>query len=430
MSDLGGRGAGSHKRRKLSAPSSHAPLQCKHFDTCREFLRNKLQISDHMLDPDYDVCFCSDCIDGLGDLDVYDRGIPPKKYAIPTGWVKFGVQVHSGFEKTHDVFKNWHIAFHGTRCTNMKEIVEGMQLLKPGDVRSDGTEIAIRTGHIEEGDVEGFNPNQIFFSPSPKYIDADVYAVAAKFKRVSSGSGADEFRVRAALQLRVQPDCYAVGPETVGADGVVDERFSNDELEWYTERRSTHVITGLLLKAEPVEKPAAAVRPREVSLLHSGEAFSVLLGKMTRAEDTVSTPILVVWKGQSESSSFKDIVTYLMGLLNTEGEDVLYGLVEAGRTDADYLRIDKNFGKLLGPVSVHGDGKANLLAVSPDSAQKVLGFRAWLFRAQRIPKFNMVVRAELGRVLAIEEDGREIARGKFGPATKLQPFFALHRHVA
>ena len=57
-------------------------------------------------------------------------------------------------------------------------------------------------------------------------------------------------KVKFAFQLRIKPESYNIGQETIGATRkgkIVDENFSNNELEWYTKQNMSIVLYGLLL---------------------------------------------------------------------------------------------------------------------------------------------------------------------------------------
>ena len=60
-------------------------------------------------------------------------------------------------------------------------------------------------------------------------------------------------RGKVVFQLRIRPNSYGIGQETVGASDygeTVDEHFSNNELEFYSKENVGIVIHGLLFKAE------------------------------------------------------------------------------------------------------------------------------------------------------------------------------------
>ena len=58
--------------------------------------------------------------------------------------------------------------------------------------------------------------------------------------------------IRVALQVRIRPDTYDVGKQTIGARGTIDPLFPNSELEWSTDRRGVVILVGLLVKVEDV----------------------------------------------------------------------------------------------------------------------------------------------------------------------------------
>ena len=43
-------------------------------------------------DPRYNLCYCEDCLKGRKDKKKYERGFPPKKYTLPTGWARFSLK--------------------------------------------------------------------------------------------------------------------------------------------------------------------------------------------------------------------------------------------------------------------------------------------------------------------------------------------------
>ena len=64
------------------------------------------------------------------------------------------------------------------------------------------------------------------------------------------------YKAHVAFQVYVKGGSYKVGPETVleedKKDYIFDPKFSNDELEWYTNQQGSTVLYGLLIKV--VEK--------------------------------------------------------------------------------------------------------------------------------------------------------------------------------
>ena len=53
---------------------------------------DSLTFTDACLNPEYHICFCIKCMEKRGDTVAYTRGDPPKLYALPVGWGKFGLK--------------------------------------------------------------------------------------------------------------------------------------------------------------------------------------------------------------------------------------------------------------------------------------------------------------------------------------------------
>ena len=58
------------------------------------------------------------------------------------------------------------------------------------------------------------------------------------------------YHTRVAFQVFICPGSYQVGPETIGARKQLDPKFSNREIEWYTNQQGSTVLYGLLIKVE------------------------------------------------------------------------------------------------------------------------------------------------------------------------------------
>lgn len=51
------------------------------------------------------------------------------------------------------------------------------------------------------------------------------------------------------FQLRVRPECYSVGLQTLGAQYKdIDRHFKDSELEWYTKEAGSVYLTGILVR--------------------------------------------------------------------------------------------------------------------------------------------------------------------------------------
>ena len=73
--------------------------------------------------------------------------------------------------------------------------------------------------------------------------------------------------IRVALQVRIRPDTYDVGKQTIGARGTIDPLFPNSELEWSTDRRGVVILVGLLVKVEDVvgKSPEGAMAKLDIN---------------------------------------------------------------------------------------------------------------------------------------------------------------------
>ena len=132
-----------------------------------------------------DRCFCYQCCDKRQEKASYKRGKPAKKYAIPKGWVRLGLDINNTKARMNKVFEEWHVSYHGTSSANVLNIFKsGLILLKAGDVALGGDELGVVKGHITKTferlnqftkQTEIFDPNQIFTTPSVKYASHPAY---------------------------------------------------------------------------------------------------------------------------------------------------------------------------------------------------------------------------------------------------------------
>ncbi|KAI8506531.1 hypothetical protein Bbelb_159580 [Branchiostoma belcheri] len=227
-----------------ASPPPKKAIICDYWLACERF-KNTLGIGDTSLSPDHDKCYCETCRRGRGDEESYFRGNPQKLYARPFGWSRFGLSVNPAFaDKKLKVFTDWHRAYHGTRASSVKQILQtSSQLLMPGDVTMGGDKLG-------PGKGKGFDSVQVFVSPSIKYAGQDLYAEPIRFQDKRDGK---TYTARVAFQLCVRPGSYQVMQETLGFSDknvTVDPLFNNKELEWFTKERGVHALYGLLVKLD------------------------------------------------------------------------------------------------------------------------------------------------------------------------------------
>lgn len=227
---------------------------CQYWYRCRSALFNVLQDTginffddERHYEESGDMCFCNDCHKRRRDSMTYTRG--GQTYVLPVGFARVGIRPCKGHHVVERGMANWHVCYHGTKHKNLPDLIKHGQLLAPGSTLINGGCIQVRNGHIKtsfnrknehSGKPETFDPTRkVFFSPSIRYCDLGVYA--------------DEYpcngrQYRLALQLRIQPNTYSIGQETVGAKGTIDPHIPNSSIEWYTDELHTHFFTGILIR--------------------------------------------------------------------------------------------------------------------------------------------------------------------------------------
>ena len=225
-------------------------VSCPYWQRCQKALSGILrdagiQLSEYV-SPMGDKCFCYNCHYLRGDGLVYKRG--GQSYVMPTGFARVGIKPGKSVGLVDNGMKNWHVCFHGTKYQYMSDILIQGQLLAPGSILHSGESIKTQPGHIKvafsrtnehTGKKEEFNPqNKVFFSPSIKYSTNTAY---------TNEYYCNERYYCFALQLRIQPNTYKVGQQTLGATGELDPNVPNTSIEWYADQSHTHFFTGILV---------------------------------------------------------------------------------------------------------------------------------------------------------------------------------------
>uniref|UniRef100_A0ABM0MJC5 Neuralized-like protein 4-like n=1 Tax=Saccoglossus kowalevskii TaxID=10224 RepID=A0ABM0MJC5_SACKO len=185
---------------------------------------------------EYDTCYCVHCHGVRGDAMYYERGIPSKVYALPIGWVRFPLKVRNAYPQ-------YHVAYHGTKSENLKDILLTHRLLIPGDTTPSGKIVNERKFHIPACNQFGFNTKQIFVSPSILYAGNPTYATPKKWYDCISRW---VYNASVAIQVWIRPFSYKVGRHTLAGAYGIDPFFSDDTLEWSTTNRWDVIPYGLL----------------------------------------------------------------------------------------------------------------------------------------------------------------------------------------
>ena len=75
------------------------------------------------------MCYCLDCIpQKAGEEAFLRKGDPPVKYSVPIGWCRFPLRRRC----VGEIYDNWHVAYHATRVSNLRRILDRGELLMQG----------------------------------------------------------------------------------------------------------------------------------------------------------------------------------------------------------------------------------------------------------------------------------------------------------
>ncbi|EGD78821.1 hypothetical protein PTSG_01796 [Salpingoeca rosetta] len=233
-------------------------LKCEYAKRCWSALTTLADT--HRIDPrffnhTYSRCYCASCLPKSDKGAVFRRGDKP--YQLPEGWVRIGLQVTHTHARATKLWETSHVCYHGTSIGALKPIIEGGEILPPGEVNVTHTHIIPRDD--EDNPREGRLPTvyttpahnldrihkSVFVSPSVAYASSSTYAERYYWP------GGRQFLVPV-LQTRIRPDTYDVRSSTL-RDTPHDPCYSADEMEWYTPRRGVIQIYGLLLKLHPAQ---------------------------------------------------------------------------------------------------------------------------------------------------------------------------------
>lgn len=118
-------------------------------------------------------CLCADC----AEAEESER---------ESGWVRFGVRRDAVKWRLHDIENAWPRAYHGSTAQGVSKILRaGCCLLKSGDEDINRETVRVRRGHHKRArtrlnaysnELELFDPNQVFLSPSLRCAALKTYA--------------------------------------------------------------------------------------------------------------------------------------------------------------------------------------------------------------------------------------------------------------
>nr|XP_014345078.1 PREDICTED: neuralized-like protein 4 [Latimeria chalumnae] len=114
-----------------------------------------------------------------GDEAYYKRGEPPRDYALPFGWCRFALRVNPRCDVTN-VYKKWHIAYHGTSVGTLRQILDQGQLVSDNTsiFSSKQVKAEIPNGYNdpEENSAQEREVVKIQLSPTMRYAGLDFFA--------------------------------------------------------------------------------------------------------------------------------------------------------------------------------------------------------------------------------------------------------------
>ncbi|CAF0970461.1 unnamed protein product [Adineta ricciae] len=231
-----GQARASSSRRGSSRPGrSEKLMNCSYFAECLEYVK-ALRWSSGFFDRKHNRCYCHKCYssDLPNILQVADSN-----YVVPRGWAGFGLGVDPF--RGDDLWSSWIVVYHGTTPLAAQSIITHRAFLLPGDSLLDGTELAIRPGHIP-GKVH------IYTSPSIRYASLEVYS---QVKTFTSPKTNKQYKAQLVMQCKQKPGTFDVQGETVGwGHKPICDIIPNKIIEHFSNRRSSVVPYRLLIRLE------------------------------------------------------------------------------------------------------------------------------------------------------------------------------------
>uniref|UniRef100_A0A3Q4G8W8 Neuralized-like protein 4 n=1 Tax=Neolamprologus brichardi TaxID=32507 RepID=A0A3Q4G8W8_NEOBR len=232
-------------------PEVNPNKTCEYQALCSRF-KDMLTLPDGYFSEDakYNLCYCESCHKLRGDEAYYKRGEPPRDYALPFGWCRFGLRMKSHCEVSN-ALKKWHIAYHGTSVGALRHTLDHSQLL-PGmssifSVSPAKVEGPNGYSEPEENSAPGREVPRVRLSPTMRYSGLEIFAPKVQFRDPRSHRC---HQAQVGFQVCVRPGSYKVGPPTLGHSEPLDPRFSNSEIEWITKEQGGTLLYGLLVRIE------------------------------------------------------------------------------------------------------------------------------------------------------------------------------------
>ena len=221
-------------------PSVSLPF-CQREVLCNEFVEKYLlKLHKAYFNPIFDRCYCSTCSPRL----LCQRSIADYIYTQSHNWYRLGLNVDNALAEGQHIWSTWATSYHGTSIDKAISIIEHRQLLIPGDIANDNHPISI---------VHGTKTAYYFTTPCIKYASLETYSRSILFNSIITG---ESYRVKVIVQLKQKPNSFRIHRGTIPyfypPNPPICKIIKHEQLEWYSNARSSTVPYGLLIEFQPI----------------------------------------------------------------------------------------------------------------------------------------------------------------------------------
>ena len=161
------------------------------------------------------------------------------------GWYRLGLNVDNALAEGQDIWKSWATTYHGTSIDKAISIIKHRQLLIPGDISNDNQAISI---------VHGTKTAYYYTTPCIRYASLETYSRSLLFNSNITG---ESYKVKVVVQLKQKPGSFSVLRGTIPyfypPNPPICTIIKHEQLEWYSNARSSTVPYGLLFKFERIQ---------------------------------------------------------------------------------------------------------------------------------------------------------------------------------
>jgi hypothetical protein len=226
------------------------------------------------LNPISNRCYCSICSPNLSDY----RSKGGYTYAIPKNWYRIGLNVDKALAEGQNIWADWATSYHGTSLDRVISIIHHRQLLIPGDTANNSKPVGI---------VHGTKTPYYYTTPSVKYASLETYSRSVLFNSCITD---ETYKVNIIIQLKQKPRSFHIQRGTIRyyfpPNPPACDIIEHEQLEWYSNARSSTVPYGLLIKFELI--PPIILPRRTITSQNSCQSFR--RSTITTTKSIISTP--------------------------------------------------------------------------------------------------------------------------------------------